>query len=44
MTRLTRLQPTTKAQACFTPIWPEAIGRAAVRATFASMSRSTMSL
>ena len=42
--KLTRQQPMTNTQAAPTPIWPEAIGRPAVRATLASMSRSTMSL
>jgi hypothetical protein len=40
----TRLQPTTKARACFTEICPEATGRAAVRATCRSTLRSTTSL
>ena len=31
-------------QACFRLIWPEGMGRSAVRATLASTSRSTMSL
>ena len=44
MIRLARLQPITNAQAALTLIWPEATGRSAVRATLASMSRSTMSL
>ena len=44
MPRLTRLQAMTKPQACRTLIWPDATGRIAVRATLASMSRSTMSL
>ena len=44
ISRLTRQQPMTKTQACLTLIWPDGIGRPAVRATLASMSRSTMSL
>ena len=34
----------TKPQACFTVMRPDGIGRPAVRETWASMSRSTMSL
>ena len=37
-------QAATNPQACLTEIWPDGIGRPAVRATLASMSRSTMSL
>ena len=44
ISRLTRLHPTTKPQACLTEMRPEGIGRWAVRATRASKSRSTMSL
>ena len=43
MHRLIRLRPATKAQACLTLIWPAGMGRRAVRATWASKSRSTMS-
>ena len=44
MARLARAQATRNAQAPRTPISPAGIGRRAVRATLASMSRSTMSL
>ena len=40
----TTQQAVTNIQAWPTLIWPDGIGRPAVRATLASMSRSTMSL
>ena len=44
MTEATSAWPTRKASASRAVTWPDGIGRERVRATFMSMSRSTMSL